>query len=57
MCKECEPIEKEEPKIEEAVCGCGCLGFKGQEQKQKMSDKTASGDNLSLQIQKVIFLF
>jgi len=35
MCKDCEPIQKEEPKIEEAVCGCGCLGFKGQEPRTK----------------------
>ena len=35
MCKGCEPIRKEEPKVEEAICGCGCLGFKGQEPETK----------------------
>lgn len=35
MSKECEPMQKEQTKTEEAVCGCGCLGFKGQEPKTK----------------------
>lgn len=35
MRKECAPIQKEEPKIEEVACGCGCLGFKGQEPRTK----------------------